>query len=951
MHGQLGFCSGNSGAPIFTESFGSGTNNNALPGGTTTYNFTSGYPNDGFYTVSNGTSGNSFDWHQTPDHTGDTNGKCLIVNAAAGAGEFYKTTISGLCENTTYEFSSWVLNLVRAGSFCSGQPGGTIPINVRFEIWDSSDTSLLASGNTGNIVETFTPNWQEFGLVFQTLSGQNEVVLKMINNGQGGCGNDLAIDDIEFKTCGDLTIVQDSANNNGVIICGNQTPYSTSITAIPDNSVFLTHFYQWQESNDGIVWTDLSGETNQNLNISGLTNTSYYRSKVSESSLTVNNPQCNTLSDIYTVTVNPIITSTFNQVPPICSGNPLNPLPTTSNEGITGVWSPALDNTITTTYTFTPDAGQCASIQTMLITVNPIITPTFTQVSPICIGDVLNPLPTTSNEGITGVWSPALDNMVTTTYTFTPDSGQCAVNQTMSILVNPIVTPTFTQVPPICNGDSLSPLPITSNEGITGIWSPALDNMVTTTYTFTPDSGQCAVNQTMSILVNPIVTPTFTQVSPICSGDILNPLPTTSIEGITGVWSPALDNFATTTYTFTPDIGQCAVNQTMSISVNPFVIPTFTQVSPICNGDVLNPLPITSNEGITGVWSPVLNNTITATYTFTPDSGQCANIQMMTITVNPIQAPNFDPIPPVCSGEILSPLPTISLNGISGTWSPELDNTATTTYTFTPDPGFCPSPVTLTIAVNDNPIFSLQEEYFLCFEQSGNIAFPTIIDSGLNSTTYNFTWLLNGLQIPGANQGTYSPIESGNYEVIAQHNITGCSSTEATIVVPLYEPDFEARVTTDAFSKNQTIEVITQSAGVFEYQLDNNSWQDESFFYNVNIGEHNIKVRDKRGCIESNETLVVMGYPKFFTPNNDGFNDTWNIVAPTSPIDYLATARVFIYNRYGKLLKELNPSGAGWKGIYNGVTMPNDDYWFTVEYNEPNTGARKQFKAHFSLKR
>ena len=94
---QLGFCTGNSGDPIFTEDFGTGTTNNALPAGTTTYNYSNGFPNDGFYTVSNGTFGNAYDWHQIGDHTpADSNGKCLIVNASFSAGEFYRTIISGL---------------------------------------------------------------------------------------------------------------------------------------------------------------------------------------------------------------------------------------------------------------------------------------------------------------------------------------------------------------------------------------------------------------------------------------------------------------------------------------------------------------------------------------------------------------------------------------------------------------------------------------------------------------------------------------------------------------------------------------------------------------------------------------------------------------------------------------------------------------------------------------
>ncbi|WP_299550764.1 T9SS type B sorting domain-containing protein [Seonamhaeicola sp.] len=816
-YAQLGFCTGNSGDPIFTETFGTGTTNNPLPSGTTTYSYSSGTPSDGFYTVSNGTFGSWSDWHEIPDHTvGDTNGKLLIVNAALAAGEFYRTSIIGLCENTTYEFSAWVINLLIGNTICGA---GAIPINVRFEIWDSTDTVLLASGDTGNITETFTPNWQEYGLVFQTSPGQTAVILKMRNNGTGGCGNDLAIDDIEFKTCGDLTTVTDGLGNSSAIICSTDTPYSTTLTANPDGIVFANHFYQWQQSTDGTTWTDIAGETNQSFSVTGITNTMYYRTKVTETANTINNPQCNTLSDVYQITVNTVVTPTFTQVPAICSGDTLSPLPTTSNEGITGTWSPALDNTMTTTYTFTPDAGQCAVTQTMTITVNPIVTPTFNQVADICSGDTLSPLPITSNEGITGAWSPALDNTATTTYIFTPDVGQCAITQTMTITVTPTVIPTFTQVSAICNGDTLSPLPTTSNEGVTGTWSPALDNTATTIYTFTPDAGQCTVTQTMTITVNPIVTPTFTQVPAICSGDTLSPLPTTSNEGVTGAWSPALDN------------------------------------------------------------------------------------------------------------------------------------TMTTTYTFTPDPGFCPTTVTMTIVVNDNPNVILQNEYFLCFNTGGGVAIPLSINTGLPTGTFNFTWFLGGVIIPGANLGSYAPTQAGIYEVVVQNAMTLCETRAATTVTALLEPVFEANVTSEVFLENQIIEVTTISAGIFEYSLDNGPWQESPIFTNVSIGAHTVTVRDTRGCIESSQTVIVIGYPKYFTPNDDGSHDTWNIIAPANPNTFLATAEIFIFDRYGKLLKQLNPNGAGWNGIYNGVKMPTDDYWFVIAYNEPNTNERKQFRAHFTLKR
>ncbi|MDB9961693.1 hypothetical protein OAD62_06310, partial [Oceanihabitans sp.] len=305
IHAQLGFCNGNSGDPIFTENFGVGLSNSPLPAGTTTYIYSGVFPNDGEYTVSNGSFGNSFDWHQIQDHTpGDAIGKCMIVNAGFSAGEFYRTTVSGLCETTTYEFSAWLINLVIAGSFCSTQPSGTIPINVSFEIWDSTDANLLANGITGNVFETSSPNWQEYALVFQTLPGQTAVILKIINNSIGGCGNDLAIDDIEFKTCGDTITVTDILNNNAVSLCSGETPFATTLTATPDNAVFSNHFYQWQESADGVIWTDIVGATTQNLIISGITTTIYYRSKVAEFAANLTNADCITFSYIYEVIIN-----------------------------------------------------------------------------------------------------------------------------------------------------------------------------------------------------------------------------------------------------------------------------------------------------------------------------------------------------------------------------------------------------------------------------------------------------------------------------------------------------------------------------------------------------------------------------------------------------------------------------------------------------------------------
>jgi hypothetical protein len=404
-----------------------------------------------------------------------------------------------------------------------------------------------------------------------------------------------------------------------------------------------------------------------------------------------------------TVTVNPSLTPTFNPVGPFCSGAAIAALPTTSLNGVTGSWTPAINNTTTTTYTFNPNSGQCATTTTLTITITPNVTPTFAAVGPYCSGATIPALPTTSSNGITGTWSPAISNTTTTTYTFTPTAGQCATIATLTITITPNVTPTFAAVGPYCNGASVPALPTTSSNGITGTWSPAISNTTTTTYTFTPTAGQCATTTTLTITITPNVIPTFAAVGPYCSGATVPALATTSSNGITGTWSPAISNTATTTYTFTPTAGQCATATTLTITITPNVTPTFAAVGPYCSGASIPALPTTSSNGITGMWSPTISNTTTTTYTFTLAAGQCATTATLTITITPNVTPTFAAVDPYCSGASVPALPTTSTNGITGTWSPAISNTTTTTYTFTPTAGQCATAATLTITIGPTP--------------------------------------------------------------------------------------------------------------------------------------------------------------------------------------------------------------------------------------------------------
>jgi hypothetical protein len=241
---------------------------------------------------------------------------------------------------------------------------------------------------------------------------------------------------------------------------------------------------------------------------------------------------------------NPTVTLS-NQT--ICQGQSVTLTPTVSPGGGTYSWSSGqitssitVTPSTTTSYTVTYATGSCFSTATATVTVNTQTTPTFTQLGPFCSGTSFT-LPTTSNNGITGSWSPAINNTSTTTYTFTPTAGQCASTATMTVTINPQTVPTFTQVGPFCSGTSFT-LPTTSNNGITGTWSPVINNTSTTTYTFTPTVGQCAQSTTITITISPQVTATVTGTNPTCDNACDGTATTTPLTGTppyTYVWTPS----------------------------------------------------------------------------------------------------------------------------------------------------------------------------------------------------------------------------------------------------------------------------------------------------------------------------------------------------------------------------------------------------------------------------
>ncbi len=387
-----------------------------------------------------------------------------------------------------------------------------------------------------------------------------------------------------------------------------------------------------------------------------------------------------------TITVTDQLTPTFDPIADVCLNATAPVLPTTSLNNITGSWAPAVSTATlgTTTYTFTPDPGQCAGPAQLTITVTDQLTPTFDPIADVCLNATAPVLPTTSLNNITGSWAPAVSTATigTTTYTFTPDPGQCAGPAQLTITVTDQLTPTFDPIADVCLNATAPVLPTTSLNNITGSWAPAVSTATigTTTYTFTPDPGQCAGPAQLTITVTDQLTPTFDPVADVCLNATAPVLPTTSLNNITGSWAPAVSTatVGTTTYTFTPDPGQCAGPAQLTITVTDQITPTFDPIADVCLNATAPVLPTTSLNNITGSWAPAVSTATigTTTYTFTPDPGQCAGPAQLTITVTDQITPTFDPIADVCLNATAPVLPTTSLNNITGSWAPAV-STAT----------------------------------------------------------------------------------------------------------------------------------------------------------------------------------------------------------------------------------------------------------------------------------
>ncbi|SDX27391.1 gliding motility-associated C-terminal domain-containing protein [Lutibacter oricola] len=251
--------------------------------------------------------------------------------------------------------------------------------------------------------------------------------------------------------------------------------------------------------------------------------------------------------------------------------------------------------------------------------------------------------------------------------------------------------------------------------------------------------------------------------------------------------------------------------------------------------------------------------------------------------------------------------------------------------------GTCYGAGNFDLEINYFPLINLNEELHVCkndFPVNISATIPTALQDD-----YNYTWSNGNL----AHNTTI--INEQDISVTITHKISNCTKIKQFNIIKVDAPIING---IDVDIDKNTAFITINNNYENKFSLDNKYgiYQPEPHFSKLTPGVHTIYVKNKFACDLSSKQFYVLGFPKFFTPNNDGINDTWKIQGVNE--DFYRITAIQVFDRFGKLITKIDPKGIGWNGVYNGKILPSSDYWFFVELVDKN-GNTKIRKGHFSL--
>lgn len=246
--------------------------------------------------------------------------------------------------------------------------------------------------------------------------------------------------------------------------------------------------------------------------------------------------------------------------------------------------------------------------------------------------------------------------------------------------------------------------------------------------------------------------------------------------------------------------------------------------------------------------------------------------------------------------------------------------------------GICYAITNFTVTVIDSPVITMPDTYSFCQGSAVVLQAPAGFDS--------YTWSFDGIAVSGTNVKQVR--KAGEYTLTvtrATGNII-CTATKVIRVYESHDPVIKSVEVNDFNDTANSINVVMATEGYYEFSIDGTNWQETSLFQNVPAGHYEVMV--KNGCGYDSQDVAVLMYPKFFTPNGDGYHDKWQIEHAWYAPDMVVT----IYDRYGKTLTSFGSKTGSWDGTLNGYQLPATDYWFTATVRNG-----KEYKGHFSMMR